>query len=179
MEKKNQLLHAAWQIFNQQGLHATGVEQLREALGISKKTLYRYFASKEQLINAVLEYRDQFFLTRLQEFMQGHQGQSAMLSYLDFLQQWVQQEDYCGCSFINACAEFSDAHSLPHRIAKQHKAKIATILATHAIPAPQLSQLMIIGEGLIVSCQVSGYQAQMFALCKDLLLAAYPQQTGF
>ncbi|OEY92301.1 TetR/AcrR family transcriptional regulator [Acinetobacter qingfengensis] len=170
MDKKRQYLPQAWQLFNQNGFHATGVEEIRQQLNITKKTLYRYFSSKEQLIIEVLQYRNQVFLQKLSEFMQNHNGHAAMLRYLDFLQDWVQQADFYGCNFINACAEYSHVNSAPHQIAQQHKKNIEQILASHQIEQPYLDQIFTVGEGLIVSSQVMGYNEQVFLNLKKLFL---------
>ena len=54
MKKYPQLLGTALCLFYRQGFHATGVDQLAAEAGLTKKTLYRYFATKEALIDATL-----------------------------------------------------------------------------------------------------------------------------
>ena len=62
MDKRQQLINTAFRLFYQNGIHAVGINQILKESGIAKKTLYHHFASKEQLLLAVLEYRDQIFL---------------------------------------------------------------------------------------------------------------------
>src|SRR2546425_10585722 len=47
---RERILAAADDLFHQQGIRGVGVEAIAEAAGTNKMTLYRYFASKEELI---------------------------------------------------------------------------------------------------------------------------------
>ncbi len=53
------MISAAYSLFYKNGFHATGVDAIMEKAGISKRTLYKYFASKEALIVASIEYYHQ------------------------------------------------------------------------------------------------------------------------
>lgn len=52
--KKQEILDQAQRLFWESGFHATGVDTVLADTGISKRTLYKYFPSKEHLIEAVL-----------------------------------------------------------------------------------------------------------------------------
>lgn len=56
-KKKVQILDAATTLFLSQGINATSMEQLAEAAGVSKQTLYSHFGSKEELFVAAIEQR--------------------------------------------------------------------------------------------------------------------------
>ncbi len=169
MDKKLIFLEQAWQQFNKSGFHATGIEKLRENLGITKKTLYRYFASKEQLILEVLEYRHNVFISKLQDALNGHIQQKAALAYIDFIEDWVKQDNFFGCTFINVSAEYSQQMTQPHQIANSHKQKVLQILIAHQIPDPTLTYIFLIGEGLIVANQIMNYEPDFFIKTKELI----------
>lgn len=169
MDKKQIFLEQAWQQFNQSGFHASGIEQMSEKLGITKKTLYRYFQSKDQLIIEVLEYRHARFMASVLAAVQHQYQQDAALAYLNFIEHWVQQDDFFGCTFINASAEYAKINTLPHQIAHQHKQELLGLLSAQGIAEPMLTQLFILAEGLIVSSQVMGYQAAQFLNIKRLV----------
>ncbi len=61
-ETKNNILHTAIQYFQAQGYHATTMEQVADAVDISKVTLYNYFPSKEAIVG-------EFFRTMSLEFV--------------------------------------------------------------------------------------------------------------
>jgi AcrR family transcriptional regulator len=56
---RERILAAARTLFYRHGIQATGVEELARAAGVSKRTLYKLFASKDQLVAAYLEQMDQ------------------------------------------------------------------------------------------------------------------------
>lgn len=53
--KKQEIIAQAYDAFYDGGFHATGIDTVMANSGISKRTLYKYFPSKEDLIEAVLE----------------------------------------------------------------------------------------------------------------------------
>ena len=85
MKKYPQLLDTALGLFYRQGFHATGVDQLAAAAGLTKKTLYRYFATKEALIDATLQQRDEHFMAALDAFVAATPLPQRPQAYLDYL----------------------------------------------------------------------------------------------
>lgn len=53
--KRQEIVDQAYRAFYDGGFHATGIDAVMAGSGISKRTLYKYFPSKEDLIQAVLE----------------------------------------------------------------------------------------------------------------------------
>src|ERR1700740_1510997 len=47
---RDEVLRQAWQLFATQGFEATTVEQIADASGMSRRTFFRYFASKDELV---------------------------------------------------------------------------------------------------------------------------------
>lgn len=175
MDLGNRILHAALGVFYQHGFHATGVEQLSAAAGVTKKTLYRHFASKDLLISAVLRMRDQIFMDLMDDFVSGMDLPTRPSAYIGFLERWVQEETFNGCMFINATSEYGRPTDLPHIQAKDHKENVINYLnavcydANIPDSARFAHKLFLIGEGLIVDAQVRGYQKQSFDLAYELL----------
>jgi len=54
LDARQSLLHAAAELFAQQGYSATGVQQITDAAGVNKAMLYYYFSSKEDLYDALI-----------------------------------------------------------------------------------------------------------------------------
>lgn len=162
MELRDVILQKSYELFYKQGFHDSGVELLAKNAGTTKRTLYAYFGSKEGLIEETLKYRHQMFITQLKDdFDHFEIGKVADVAtcYLTFLKSWTSSEDFYGCMFINACAEYSDEQSLPHLIAKQHKTEVRQWLLdkfeqVSAENAKQKSDtLFVFGEGIIVAAQ--------------------------
>ncbi len=62
MSKAQDILNTAERLFDYQGFHATGIDQIVREAEVTPRTLYRHFHSKEQLILKVLEERELRFL---------------------------------------------------------------------------------------------------------------------
>jgi AcrR family transcriptional regulator len=114
------ILDAASQLFYAQGIRAVGVEAIASAAGVTKKTLYDRFGSKDGLITSYLRARDQRWRQWLTTFVGEHAttAQDRLLTTFDALDGWMRQEEPRGCGFANACAEFPDP---------QHPARIAVL----------------------------------------------------
>lgn len=52
-EKRNALMEAAIDLFSTQGFHATPTQQISDRAGVSAGTLFRYFPTKEDLIDSL------------------------------------------------------------------------------------------------------------------------------
>lgn len=135
MNKRDTLIHTAFQLFYRLGIHAVGINQILQESGIAKKTLYSYFASKEELVVATLAYRDAIFFDWLKSRMDSAEpGAPALEALFDALDDWInnrvaQLDGFRGCFFINASAEY-DQHEV-NRLCAAHKARIAELVAHH------------------------------------------------
>jgi AcrR family transcriptional regulator len=107
------VLNAASELFYTQGIHAVGVELIAKRAGVTKKTLYDRYGSKDALITAYLRERDErwrAWLTAEVERTAGGAGPAArILATFDALASWAIRESPRGCSFVNAAAELPDA----------------------------------------------------------------------
>lgn len=175
MSTADSITEAALGLFYRQGFHASGVEQLSQVAGVTKKTLYRHFPSKEHLVEAALRLRDAQFMAKMQAAMEPATDAQRPLAYIDFIAAWAHESDFHGCAFINAAAEYADAGEPPHVLARQHKEQVLAYLeevcsrAGFRQPVAAGRQLFLIGEGLIVACQVGGAAQEMIDSARGLV----------
>lgn len=185
-----QIITCALQAFYRQGFHATGVEQLSQLAKVSKKTLYRYFPTKDELIVATLRLRHRDFLQRMQHFVGQQPVAERPLAYVDFIRDWAQQADFHGCMFINAAAEYAgfcqhetdDGQPEP---AGQHTAGQQTAgQQTAAQQAARTASLVLqqcrdhklaVQQQLACYCQQAGFSqaaaaSQLFVLAEGLIV---------
>jgi AcrR family transcriptional regulator len=104
------ILDAASRLFYARGIRAVGVEAVASAAGVTKKTLYDRFGSKDQLIASYLQARDERWRAWVETFVSEHANTPTerLLVTFDALDGWLRQEEPRGCGFANACAEFPD-----------------------------------------------------------------------
>ena len=162
MKLRETILQKSYELFYKHGFHDSGVELLAKQAGTTKRTLYAHFDNKEGLIEEVLKYRHRMFMTQLRKSFDNSEIKEVAdvaTCYLAFLKDWTSSKGFYGCMFINACAEYSDAQSSPHRIATQHKTEVRQWLfdkfeQVGAENAKQKSDtLFVLGEGIIVAAQ--------------------------
>ena len=82
--------------------------------GVAKATLYRHFPSKNDLVLAVLQRREELWTRQLveqQSRLRGDTPEEQLLAIFDVFHDWFQKrEDFDGCSFINVLLELGAAH---------------------------------------------------------------------
>ena len=108
------MLETAYRLFSQHGTRAVGVDRIIAESGVAKMTLYRNFASKDDLILAFLDLREERWTRRwLQDTVEGRATTPAqrLLAIFDVFGEWFARDDFEGCSFINVMLELDDPGS--------------------------------------------------------------------
>ena len=118
------ILGAADELFYGEGLRKVSVDEIAAKAGITKKTLYYHFRSKDELIAAYLEARDRPTLERFQRWL-GDEGTVAERLRRMFLRlgRCAKSPTWKGCGFVRATGELAGSPGHPAiRIARAHKA---------------------------------------------------------
>jgi AcrR family transcriptional regulator len=112
---KDRILETADRLFYLQGIRAIGVDTIAAEIGISKRTLYNHFPSKDALISAYLERR--FVQPRPSDKPPAEQ----ILATFDSLERRFARKDFRGCPFVNAVAELGTEDQSVRKIAVAFK----------------------------------------------------------
>ncbi|WP_022667693.1 TetR/AcrR family transcriptional regulator [Desulfospira joergensenii] len=130
-ETRQEIIDAAYTLFYQKGFMRTGVDAIANAAGITKRTLYQHFGSKDELIGAVLEHQHQIALERIRrwaDYMTGTPAQMVMALF-EKLVQWAAETEWQGSGFTRAAMEFADLPGHPARkAARRQKQEIEMVL---------------------------------------------------
>jgi len=162
--RRDQLVQTAVDLFYSNGYHATGIEKILTAAGVSKPTLYRHFNSKDELIVAALQKWDEDSRTWLEEEVQKRGGtpRERLLAVFDTYHDWFREEGFQGCMFINAIVEYPEQENPIHVATLEHKHFVTAYMRNllregGAADADELAdQLMILLEGAIVTAHANG-----------------------
>ena len=157
--KARAVLAAASELFYEHGIHAVGVDAVAARAGVTKKTLYDRFGSKERLVVEYLTTRDREWRTHLDRHLAdaGEAPRDRLLAVFEAADTWARAHSSKGCSMINAHAEISDpAHPAYDVIVGQKRwmLQLFTDLATDAgISDPEQvgRQIMLLHEGALVT----------------------------
>jgi len=160
-EPDARIAYQAGELFHEHGITATGVEALSKAAGISKRTLYERFGSKDGLIAAAFDVRDVpvFELyTKPAELAATPRGQLKQL--FAELEASIRSPEFRGCPFTSASSELADPRHPAHPVIRRHKERLRRWLLARARtggaaePAKLSRQLMIVFDGALVQSLV-------------------------
>jgi len=105
---RERILDAAYELFSRRGIRAVGVNEVIERAGVATATLYRHFPSKEKLVLAFLDLREQRWTKDLIEagaMGRGSNPEEQLLAIFDVLDEWFHRDDFEAGSFIKVLLE--------------------------------------------------------------------------
>jgi AcrR family transcriptional regulator len=153
---QERILDTAGRLFYGQGIRAVGVDTIAAEIGISKRTLYNYFPSKDELIVAYLS----------RHFIQAKASDRPLLEqilrYFDWLERWFATDTFRGCPFVNAVAELGDPTHPGAKMAvafkEQRRLWLRDALARLNVADPDglATQVAILVEGAIIAALIRG-----------------------
>lgn len=134
---RQRILEASYELFARRGIRDVSVDEVIALSSVAKATLYRHFPSKDDLVLAFLDRREQVWTYGI--IANGAKARSdepigQVLAIFDVLDEWFQRDDFEACSFINVLLELGADHPAG-RASKGYLANIrdfVTGLATSA-----------------------------------------------
>ena len=123
---RDRLLDAAEALIYAGGIHATGVDAIVRQSGTARKSFYTHFESKDALVAAALERRDERWMKWFIEgtLRRGKHPRTRLLAMFDVLREWFVSEDFHGCAFLNAAGEIASPDDPIRVVARQHKERL-------------------------------------------------------
>jgi AcrR family transcriptional regulator len=154
---RQRLLDAAASLFYRQGIGAVGVDLVSRAAGVSKRTLYQQFGSKDQLVAESLDVKGAAILGMyLPVGGDDLPPREQILEVFDGLARWTAADDFRGCPFINTAAELTDRGHPARQVARGYKLALRHYFASQAErggaadPQRLADQLIVVFDGAIV-----------------------------
>jgi AcrR family transcriptional regulator len=182
------LVLTATRLFNENSIHATGIDRIIAEAGVARRTLYNQFGSKEGLIRAVMQRESKAWFEWLDSELprvDEHDPRKRIAAFFALLGRWFSRSDFKGCSFINAVGE----HPLDNcvrPIAKAHRQAnfeyIRRLLEGSKISDLDklADQIAILADGATVTAMVTGNHAMAdtAASAAFALIDTAERQTG-
>ena len=129
---RDRIIYAANHLFYGEGIRAVSVDAIAERAGVTKKTLYYHFKSKDDLIAAYLTSRDQPNLALFALWFEAAPGTVADKTAAIFfhLAKNARHPKWKGCGFLRTAAELANMPGHPAiAIGSEHKKKFERWLA--------------------------------------------------
>ncbi|WP_235915369.1 TetR/AcrR family transcriptional regulator [Puerhibacterium puerhi] len=177
--KARAVLAAASELFYAQGIHAVGVEAIAERAGVTKKTLYDRFGSKERLVVEYLRERDRQWRGVLDPLLAaaGPDPRARLAAVFAASADWAADRGRRGCGMINAHAEISDPDHPAYAVIvgqKRWMLDLFTGIARDAGAPDDLARdLLMLHEGALVMAGM-GVVPDAFERARDSALGLLP-----
>jgi AcrR family transcriptional regulator len=128
---RTRILDAAYDLFSRRGVKAVGIDAIITRSGVARMSLYRHFASKEDLVLAFLERREEhwtrgWLVAEIER--RATDPADRLLAVFDVLDEWFQRSDYEGCAFIKVMLETADPADRVYRASASYLAGIRHVM---------------------------------------------------
>ncbi|MBK7405240.1 MAG: TetR/AcrR family transcriptional regulator [Phycisphaerales bacterium] len=162
---REQLMTAAFDVFQRDGFHEVGLEQILDVACVSKTTFYNHFESKDDLVLALLSWRDRWWRDEFVELLRRHGGErprDQLLALGPALEEMFASGEFHGCVFVNVAVEYRRAGSPANRAAVLHKQSMEGVIRQLAAyagasdPTSLAQEFSVVLEGAYVTRSVTG-----------------------
>ena len=161
---RERILSVASELFYRHGIRAIGVEAIAEAAKTNKMTLYRHFASKDELVAEYLRRLAETAKSSWDELEAEHPGDppAQLRAWLKDMAAHVASGDERGCPLANAAVELPDKDHPARRVIEEFKTaqreRLIQLCAAAALTEPEMlaDELFLLLEGARVTAQSMG-----------------------
>ncbi len=161
---RERLLAVAGDLFYRHGIRAVGVEAITDAAGTNKMTLYRHFASKDELVAEYLRQSAKLADTCWDRFEQAHPGdaRAQLRAWLNEMADHLANTDERGCALANAAVELPEKDHPARRVIEEFKiaqrARLVALSRSAGLSEPDMlaDELHLLLEGARVTAQSVG-----------------------
>ncbi len=165
---KDQIAARLEQAFNKRGFAEPSVAELKTTAGVSLRTLYRYFPSKDAMVIGALDYRHARYLMFLSED-EPPPGKASIRHLFHRLAHWMTTYAPNGCLSLNALAAHPDNDEVRDST-KRHKQELIEMMARRSGRPEWSNELFLLHEGASAAWPVVGIQAVQSAEAAALKL---------
>ena len=163
-EARQRILETADRLFYRDGIRAVGIDRIIAEANVAKMSLYKHFPSKDDLILAVLQYREQGVLEFFRSAMERHgkKAKSPLRAFFAALKEWFETPGFRGCAFQNAAIELADPTHPGTEFVRGHKQRFSDLLhglveeAVGMAAAKAAPAVALLVEGAIVTAVIRG-----------------------
>lgn len=163
-EPRQRILETADRLFYESGIRAVGIDRIIAEAEVAKMSLYKHFPSKDDLILAVLKYREEKVLEFFHSAMERHgkRTKDKLRAFFAALKDWFESPGFRGCAFQNAAVELADPAHAGTKFVREHKRRFGEFLtglveeALSKKAAKVAPAVTILVEGAIVTAVIQG-----------------------
>jgi AcrR family transcriptional regulator len=135
---REQIDRAAYELFSRYGVRAVGVDTLVARAGVAKRTLYKHYPSKNELVLGFLRRREELWTRSwLQEGVEraGVTPAQKLLAIFDVFDKWFRRPDFEACSFIKVLLEHAEGGHPLRKASQRHIDTVRLFISGLAVEA--------------------------------------------
>jgi AcrR family transcriptional regulator len=128
---RQRILETAYDLFSHRGVRDVGVDEIIARSGVAKATLYNHFPTKNHLVLAFLDLREErwtFDMVETEARARGATPEEQLLAIFDVFGEWFHRKDFDGPAFISVLLEMGPLHPLG-QASIQHLENINALVA--------------------------------------------------
>jgi AcrR family transcriptional regulator len=161
---RERILRVAGELFYERGVRAVGVDEIAEAAGTNKMTLYRHFSSKDLLVAEYLRYAARKSDAELDALAAAHPGNPRveLTAWLAAMTDHIVADGGRGCALANAAVELAEkdhpARKVIEEVKRAQRDRLVRLCRAAALEEPEFlaDELFLLLEGARVSAQSVG-----------------------
>jgi AcrR family transcriptional regulator len=184
---RERLLAVAADLFYRHGIRAVGVEAIAEAAGTNKMTLYRHFASKDELVAEYLRQSAKLADACWDRLEQAHPGdaRAQLRAWLAEMADHLANTDERGCALANAAVELPEKDHPARRVIEEFKiaqrTRLIRLCRAAGLSEPDMlaDELHLLLEGARVTSQsvgADGLGARLVRMGEAMIAAHAPKK---
>jgi AcrR family transcriptional regulator len=183
-EARQRILETADRLFYRYGIRAVGIDRIIAEANVAKMSLYKHFPSKDDLILAVLKYREEGVLEFFRSATERHgkKAKNPLRAFFAALKEWFETPGFRGCAFQNAAVELADPAHPGTEFVRGHKERFGEFLRALVEEAVGKSAkvapaVFLLVEGAIVTAVIQG-KPDAADVARDAALKLVAEEKG-
>jgi AcrR family transcriptional regulator len=151
---RERLLRAAADLFYREGITATGVDKLCQAAGVSKRSMYQLFETKDELVaESLAQWGPDLVAAYFPDEQADLTPRARILYVFERLEAMSTSPEFCGCPFVNVATELKNPTHQASLVARRYKQQLTDFFARQAAlggaldPETLAQQLTIVFDG--------------------------------
>ena len=186
---RERILTAAAELFYRHGIRAVGVDAIAAAAGTNKMTLYRHFASKDELVAEYLREAAKLIDASWDRYVQAHPGDplAQLRAWLVDMAAHIASDHARGCPLANAAVELPEKDHPARRVIEESKlaqrGRLVQLVRSAGLSDADMlaDELYLLLEGALVTAQsvgTDGLGARLVRMGEAMIAAHAPKQSA-
>jgi AcrR family transcriptional regulator len=184
---RERILAAAGELFYRHGIRAVGVDAIAEAAGTNKMTLYRHFASKDELVAEYLRQWARAVDACWDRYASRHPGDplGQLNAWVEEMATHLAEPNERGCALANAAIELAEKDHPGRRVVEEfkraHRMRLVQLSQNAGLSEPEMlaDELHLLLEGARITAQsvgTEGLAARLLRMGKAMIAAHKPSR---